>query len=126
MKQEEKEIVIDGVVYIPKNSVTELHVSSEGLKCVMIRTYSAGVHYGYLKKRNSTLAGVEVELISSRRVWQWSGAATLSQLAMEGTSNPGGCKMPRAVNSIELIAIEIIPMTKKAVASLNSVTVWTK
>ncbi len=93
---------------------------------VMVRTYSAGVHYGFLKNRESTLAGIEVELIDARRVWSWSGAASLSQLAMEGTSSPESCKFPCKVNSIQLVAIEIIEMAQKAVKSLNSVKIWEK
>lgn len=88
---------------------------------VMVRTYSAGVHYGVLVSRE----GKEVVLKDARRVWYWEGAATLSQLATEGTSKPQGCKFPCVVPEITLTeAIEIIPMTDQAVASLDAVPVW--
>jgi len=57
--------------------------------------------------------------------WAWSGAASLSQLAMEGVKNPGGCKFPIAVPEITLTEIcEIIPCTKAAVISIKAVPIW--
>ena len=125
MEQQISEIKVKGVDHVRKDSVNESTVTNvDGLQMVMIRTYCAGVHYGYLNKKESTLAGIEVELLRSRRVWSWCGAASLSQLAMEGTSNPSECKFPGIVNNIILVAIEIIPMTMKAVNSLNEVEIW--
>ena len=69
--------------------------------------------------------GKEVELIQTRRIWYWEGAASLSQLAMEGTSKPKDCKFPCAVNSIKLMeAIEIIACTEKSRKSIQEVAVW--
>ena len=90
---------------------------------VLVRTYSAGVFVGELIRRD----GKEVELNNARRIWYWSGAATLSQLAMEGTSDPNNCKFPRAVESIILTeVIEIIPITEQAKTSIYGVPVWKK
>ena len=50
-------------------------------KFVICRTYSAGVFAGFLESRE----GKEVVLTKARRLWYWDGAASLSQLAMEGT-----------------------------------------
>lgn len=93
---------------------------------VIVRTYSAGVHAGYLSKRESTLAGIEVTLTNSRRLWYWDGAASLSQLAMEGVTEPDNCKFSVPVNSIEIVAIEIIPVTDKAFLNIQSVKEWKK
>ena len=91
------------------------------MKSVIVRTYSAGCFAGQLKSRK----GQEVVLVNARRLWYWAGAASLSQLAMEGTSNPSGCKFPCVVVEVTLTqAIEIIPMTPKAVASIEQVPVW--
>ncbi len=116
----ENEIVINGKTYVLKNQMA----SNEDKPIVMIRTYSAGVHYGILEKKESTLAGIEVTITNCRRVWQWSGAASISQLAVDGTSKPDKCKFPCSVPGNTLIAIEIIPMSEKAVESLNNVKVW--
>lgn len=88
---------------------------------VICRTYSAGVFAGYLESRK----GQEVILTKARRLWYWKGAASLSQLAMEGVSAPNECKFPCEVDSVELLqAIEIIPCTKKAQESIKSVPIW--
>lgn len=88
---------------------------------VIVRTYTAGVHAGTLKSRK----GKEVVLKNARRIWYWDGAASLSQLAMEGTSKPQNCKFPCEVSEIVLTeAIEIIPCTKKAIKSIRGIAVW--
>jgi len=91
-------------------------------KKVIIRTYSAGVHFGELVSKDSD----EVILKNSIRIWQWFGAASLSQLAMEGTSKPSECKFAMAVDSITLKMIEIIPCTQTAIESIEGVTPWKK
>lgn len=116
------ELVIDGTTYVPKDSVNM--AEKDGLKYVMVRTHFAGVHYGLLERRESTFAGIEVTLLDAKRVWYWSGASSLSQLSQEGTKNPSDCKIPCAVPSIELVAIEIMPMSNEAIKSLNAVSVW--
>jgi hypothetical protein len=88
---------------------------------VIVRTYSAGVFAGTLVSRK----GKEVELSTARRLWYWDGAASLSQLAMTGTSKPQNCKFPAPVRNILLLeAIEIIPVTAKAKKSIAEVKVW--
>lgn len=79
------------------------------MKYVIVRTYSAGVFAGELENRN----GQEVVLRNARRIWYWEGAATLSQLAMEGTKKPDGCKFPCEVDRVELLeAVEILDVTE--------------
>jgi len=88
---------------------------------VIVRTQSAGVFAGFLKSRE----GSEVVLTEARRIWYWTGAASISQLAVTGTSSPGTCKFPVAVPEITLLGVlEIIPTTKKAKASIDSVPIW--
>lgn len=88
---------------------------------VIFRTYSAGVFAGEFVSRK----GKEGILKNARRLWRWAGAASLSQLAMEGTSNPAECKFPCPVNRVELTEIiEVLDCTKKAEASIKAVPVW--
>lgn len=88
---------------------------------VIARTFSAGVFAGYLESRD----GKEVVLTNARRIWYWAGAASLSQLAMDGTSKPGECKFPVAVNRVILTeAIEILDVTPEAKKSIEAVPVW--
>jgi len=88
---------------------------------VIVRTCSAGVFAGTLVSRK----GKEVVLKNARRLWYWSGAASLSQMAVDGTSKPDQCKFPVEVPSVTLTeAIEILPVTKEAQKSIASVPVW--
>jgi len=90
-------------------------------KYCIVRTFSAGVFAGTLVSRN----GKEVVLSDSRRIWRWEGAASLSQLATDGTSAPLDCKFPCPVKEILLTeAIEIITCTATAKESIESVPVW--
>ena len=90
-------------------------------KYVIVRTHSAGVFAGLLESRK----GREVVLTDARRIYYWAGAATLSQLAMEGTKKPDECKFPCAVDRVELLeAIEILDVTPQARASIEGVKVW--
>lgn len=117
-----KSIVIDGVEYVEKGKS-----SAPTGEYSMVRTYSAGVFYGILDKKSRSADGKRGIVKNARRVWYWSGAATLSQLSTDGTSDPGNCKFPEPVSEVELTEIiEVIPMTDKAVKSLNSVKVWKK
>ena len=90
-------------------------------KYVIVRTQSAGVFAGYIVSRK----GQEVVMSHARRLWYWAGAASLSQLAMEGTSKPKECKFPVAVERVELLqVIEILDVTPTAQASIQKVPVW--
>ena len=90
---------------------------------VIVRTYSAGVFAGNLKSRK----GKEVVLNNARRIWYWAGAASLSQLAMEGTKEPDKCKFPCEVKEVILTeAIEILNTTSEAEKSIKGVPVWKK
>lgn len=90
-------------------------------KKVIIRAYGAGVFYGTLNE----VDGNTVELTHARRLWYWDGAASLSQLAAEGTKAPQNCKFTIAVDSIIINkVIEIIPATEDAQKSIEAVNVW--
>lgn len=89
---------------------------------VIVRTYSAGVFAGTLVARD----GREVELKDARRLWYWSGAASLSELAMRGVSKPQQCKFPVPVTTVLLLeAVEIVPVTPAARKSIEEVKPWT-
>ena len=94
-------------------------------KKVIIRASRAGVFFGTLKEKRETPAGVEVELENSRRIWYWDGAASLSQLALEGTKKPDTCKFTVTVpQHMVMQVIEIIPCSEEAIKSIESVRVW--
>lgn len=120
-----KTMKINGEDYVLKSSVKSntSAKSLKGKKYVIARTYSAGVFAGYLENRN----GKEAVLINARRIWYWDGAASLSQLAMDGTSKPDKCKFPCEVNRVILTeVIELLDVTEKARKSISEVPIWQK
>jgi len=125
MKTELNEIEVNGVSYVKKESIQNYEKAEklDGMKYVIIRTYSAGVHAGYLESEDGKI----VVLRNARRIWYWDGAASLSQLAMEGTNKPDNCQFPCEVDRIKLTeAVEIIDCTEKARLSIKAVKVWRK
>ncbi len=112
-----KTITIDGVEYVRADQVTKTVTDDY----VIVRTYSAGVFAGNLKSRD----GKEVTLTGARRFWSWQGAASLSQMAMSGTSKPDGCKFPEPVTEVVLTeVIEVLRCTEKARKSIEGVRIW--
>ena len=87
---------------------------------VLVRTFSAGVHFGTLAKRD----GKEVTLTDARRIWSWKGANTLHEIAVGGVSE--GSRISEAVSAVLLTeAIEIIVVSEAAKASLTAAG-WAK
>lgn len=106
-------VTIDGVEYEP--------VRRDSLPWQIVRTYSAGVFAGFVESRK----GREVVMRDAIRLWRWSGAASLSQLAMEGVKNTTDCKFAMPVDRVELLeVIEIIDTTPKARKIIEDVPSW--
>ena len=121
-KMDKNELVIDGKTYVLKGSNAPAKPKGK-LPYVIVRTYSAGVFAGYLQKRT----GKEATVINARRLWSWEGAASLSQLSMEGVSLPDKCKFPCEVDKVELTeVIEVLPCREKARLSIAGVPIWQK
>lgn len=121
METNMKTITINGVEYVEKSSVQDKKEIDENF--FIVRTYAAGVFFGNIASKD--LITRSVVMNNARRVWYWSGAASLSQLAVDGTCKPSECKFPCAVDGVTLMQVEeIIPMTKEAVKSLQGVAVW--
>lgn len=90
-------------------------------KKVIVRGDRSGVFFGTLSEKD----GREVRLEKCRRLWYWDGAASISQLAVDGVSAPNNCKFTITVDEIEILdAIEIIPCTDKAIESIEGVREW--
>ena len=91
-------------------------------KYVIIRAAQAGCFAGELESRPTETS---VILVSARRLWYWSGAASLSQMAQEGVSDPRNCKFPPAVDRQEILGvIEIFDATDKCRVSIDGVAPW--
>ena len=108
-----KNIIIDGVVYMPKTPETDYFI---------VRTESAGVFAGYIAEQ----IGTTVKMTNARRLWYWNGAASLSQLSVDGVKYPQECKFPTEVPEVWLYGvIEVLPCSDKAKQSIAEVPVWT-
>lgn len=91
-----------------------------GQYCV-IRAANAGVFAGTIAEINGDM----VVLNDARRLWRWSGAASLSQLAAEGVKNPNDCKFTMPIETIAVFnVIEILPTTIPAMTNIKEVPVW--
>jgi hypothetical protein len=91
---------------------------------VIVRTERAGAFAGFVSSADS-LAERMITLTKARRLWRWSGAATLSELAVRGTSKPNECRFPAPMRTILLPqVIEVIWATDEARVSITSVPVW--
>lgn len=84
---------------------------------VIVRTYSAGVHCGYLIFKSED--GKQIHLEDARRIWRWKGANTLNELSKYGCDDEYS-RISEPVKKIELTeAIEVIPCELKAEENLK-------
>lgn len=90
-------------------------------KNYIIRAVRAGVFFGKIKERN----GSEVTMTDVRRLWYWDGAASLSQMAIEGVKKPQNCKFTVTVPEMTILGvIEVIPCTNEAEKNIKGVPEW--
>lgn len=121
--KEPKTIKIDDVEYVRKDSLEKPAEEKDGMIYAIVRGDRSGVFAGYVKERKDN----EVTIINARRLWYWDGAASLSQLAVDGVSKPQNCKFPKEVSELLVLdAIEIIPCTEKAQKSIAVVGEWSQ
>ena len=70
-------------------------------------------------------SGQEALLTDCRRLWYWSGAASISQLAAEGVKKPDNCRFTVTVPAMTVTdVIEIIPCSDEAVRNIQAVPEW--
>ena len=120
---EPKSIKIDEVEYVRKDSLEKPAETLDGMEYSIIRGDRSGVFAGYVKERKDN----EVTIINARRLWYWDGAASISQLAVDGVSKPQNCKFPKEVSELLVLdVIEIIPCTEKAQKSISKVGEWSQ
>jgi len=86
-----------------------------GKKCI-VRTYGAGVWFGEIAEKS----GNEVIVKNARRMWRWWAAKgiSLSSVALHGVKHDES-KIVEAVPAVWLEAIELIPASDKAIASIE-------
>lgn len=122
MEITQTELTVNGKKYVLAESIlSQKAEAKDGLEFKLIRCDRSGVFAGYLKSLNDRTAII----IDARRIFYWTGAASLSQLAIDGTKSPNSCKFPEAVSKIQVTdVIEVLDVTEKAKKSINSVAIW--
>lgn len=89
-------------------------------KYVVVRTYSAGVHVGVLESHNGSV----VTLTESKRIWSWTGANTLNEIANHGVQK--GSRVSESVVRNTLSgAIETLECSNEGEANLRASS-WMK
>jgi hypothetical protein len=81
---------------------------------VVVRTFSAGVHCGYLE----SCFGKQVTLTNVRRIWRWSKAFSLNEVANHGVGEDSRISEPTA-KIILTEGIEVLLCTEKARKNLQ-------
>lgn len=90
-------------------------------KFYIIRADRAGVFFGHIKERR----GSEVDMTNVRRIWRWSGARTLTELAKDGPSDPRDCQFTEYIDEMTILGvIEVIPCSDMAVDVITGVEPW--
>ena len=86
-----------------------------------MRANRAGVFYGTLTAKE----GSEVQLTNARKLYYWSGANAIEEIALIGVNNPNNCKFT-VVNSEITINnwIQINPCTEEAINNIENVAEW--
>lgn len=100
-----------------QSKITESLIGKE----VIVRADKAGVFFGTLNAKE----GDEVQLLNCRKLYYWSGANTVEQLAEEGVKKPQNCKFTQSVKESTILnALQIIPCTKEASQIIKNVHIW--
>lgn len=101
-------------------TMNTINQSVIGKFCV-IRCDRAGVFAGTVEEMD----GQTVRVKNVRKLWKWYGATETLQIALEGVKRPNDCQFTVSVDEIILTdAIEVIPATEDAKASIDGVKVW--
>jgi hypothetical protein len=120
-------IMIDKQKYVRSDCIQEKAQKIDGMERCIVRSYAAGVFVGYVKEQKAELNGINVVLLKAKRIHYWSGACSLTQLAIDGTNDSDNCRITDAVDEQKIAnVIEIIPITEKANVSINGVKIWKK
>lgn len=90
-------------------------------KYCIVRGDRSGVFAGTVAEMDEKV----VRLENVRRLWYWDGAASISQMAVDGTKAPDNCKFTISVPVLILTdCIELIPTSDAARKSIESVRAW--
>ncbi len=119
-----EKIKINDVEYVRADTIQNMATETDGMKYCVVRTYSAGVHIGYVEEFGEKHPQ-HVKLVNSRRLHYWDGAASLSQVAMEGVNSSSRIAME--LPQIELTdVVEVIPCSVMSMDFFKGAKEWKK
>lgn len=91
-----------------------------GKKC-LVGCNRSGIFYGEVVKATKD----ETIVKNCRKIFFWTGAACIEQLAEEGTTRPNDCKFTMSVDEVVLFdATQIIPCKDMAINNIEEVSEW--
>ena len=92
-------------------------------KRVIARTRNSGVSIGTLTAYTPTIAGYEIHLTDAVRLWRWTGAFTLPQVATDGPATARIQTHPEAGIWMAEQAVELLPISDSAYSKVLAVGV---
>ena len=93
-------------------------------KICVIRSYDAGVFIGKVKFIEKDIDKLTVILDDCRRIWCWNGAASLSQLSIEGCKAEGSKITVITQQHLVKNIIEIMIASQACISKINSIPFW--
>jgi len=88
---------------------------------VVLRSNMAGVFFGTLEKFD----GRDVELRDARKLYYWSGANAVEQIARDGVQNAKDCKFTVTVKELIVMdCCQVIKCEEKAIKCIEGVKEW--
>lgn len=89
----------------------------------LVRCDRSGVFYGEVVE----IQGTTVKIKNARKIFYWTGANCLEQLATEGTKSPNDCKFTVLVDEIIIFdLIQLLPCSLDAISNIEGVREWKK
>lgn len=103
---------------VAKSEAEPTFTAHTGKRCI-VRTYASGVFFGEVVAQSGRM----VEIKDARRLWSWkaSESISLSAVAVHGVSGSSNKFAPAVPTMTVLDALEIIPASDKAAASIDAV-----
>lgn len=99
----------------------EIELTNQKDNYYIVRANGAGVFFGKIKERK----GTEVLMENARRLYYWSGALSVTDIAKNGVTNPKDCKFTAFIDEVLIFnVVEINKCSEKSIKILVEVAEW--
>jgi hypothetical protein len=79
---------------------------------------------GYLKECIPMNGFYDVTLLDTRRIWSWSGANSITDLANKGSQKASECKITAPAIENRMMAIEVLSVSETGKKNLDEIPEW--